>query len=425
MHHFYVLYLTKFFSSGEYPATWKSGLISVIHKSGDTSDPNNYRGITVNSCLSKTFCSILNTRLKKYLQENHILSEWQIGFRPKSRTSDHILVLRTLIDKYTKKLGRKNFLYCCFIDFKKAFDTVWHHGLFYKCIQYKLGTLFLNIVKDMYRNASVQIRTQHGLSHPIHPNVGVKQGCVLSPSLFNLYINDLPDLFNAQDDPARIYDKDLNCLLYADDLILISTSENGLRSCLSKLEKYCTTWKLNINCKKSKVVIFNKSGRKIKGSFSIGGSDLQIVNSYKYLGIEIQSNGSFSLAISNLKEKARKALFKLNSSLHGCPNSLKLQLNLYEKMIKPIMLYACEVWGAYSFNINKYFEINDPLKSTNAFDHLPSELLDLTFCKHALGVHKRTSNLVVRSELGRYPISIDCAVLVVKNWLRITSLDPS
>ena len=113
-------------------------LITPIYKSGNKNDPSNYRGICISSCLGKLFTSVLNARLKKHLLQQNILHQAQIGFLPNHRTSDHIFTLRILVDKYVKH-NAKGKLYTCFIDFKKAFDSVWHDGLFYKLLHYKIG----------------------------------------------------------------------------------------------------------------------------------------------------------------------------------------------------------------------------------------------------------------------------------------------
>ncbi len=95
---------------GFFPEIWNKGLISPIHKSGDKLDPNNYRGICVNSNLGKVLCSILNTRLLHFLMKHNALSKCQIGFLPKCRTSDHIFTLQTLIDKYVHQNKEKSLL---------------------------------------------------------------------------------------------------------------------------------------------------------------------------------------------------------------------------------------------------------------------------------------------------------------------------
>ena len=111
----------KILSSGVFPKIWSEGLITPIHKSGNKTDPGNYRGICISSCLGKFFTSILNARLNVFLEENSILNKYQICFRHGFRTSDHLLVLKTLIDSY--KLRRKP-MFACFVEFRKAYDSV-------------------------------------------------------------------------------------------------------------------------------------------------------------------------------------------------------------------------------------------------------------------------------------------------------------
>ena len=100
----------------------------------DVDDPSNYRGICISSCLGKVFCSILNTRLLNFSNNHKILHRSQIGFVPGPRTSEHIFSLRTLIDQHVTHSPRGK-LYTCFVDFKKAFDSIWHQGLLYKLLK--------------------------------------------------------------------------------------------------------------------------------------------------------------------------------------------------------------------------------------------------------------------------------------------------
>ena len=111
---------------------------------GSTDDPSNYRSITIGSALGKLFAKILNIRLENFLSKRNIICKEQIGFCKKKRTSDHMFVLKTLIEKYTQ-MGPK-LLFSCFVDFKKAFDTVWHMGLFYKLRQYSISELYYNVI---------------------------------------------------------------------------------------------------------------------------------------------------------------------------------------------------------------------------------------------------------------------------------------
>ena len=132
-----------------------------IHKSGDKFDPNNYRGICVNSNLGKILCIIINSRLVHFLNENNVLSKCQIGFLPNYRTTDHVFTLHTLIDNQTNQ--NKGKVFSCFVDFKKAFDSIWHEGLLYKLMESGVGGKTYDIIKSMYTNnkCAVKIGKKH------------------------------------------------------------------------------------------------------------------------------------------------------------------------------------------------------------------------------------------------------------------------
>jgi hypothetical protein len=135
-----------------------------------------------------------------------------MGFQSGRRTADHIFVLKTIIDKHINQKNEK--IYACFADFKKAFDSVWHEGLFLKLLDNKIDGHFYNSFSK-----------------------GVRQGCILRPLLFNIYINELATLFdNTAADPFILPNGiKLSCLLYADDLILLARSKFGLQKSLDDL----------------------------------------------------------------------------------------------------------------------------------------------------------------------------------------------
>ena len=150
--------------SGKMPETWCRGLITPIYKSGDRSDPSNYRGICVSSCLGKLFCSILNQRLLKHVNSCNILHNSQIGFLPNHRTADHVLTIRTLVDKYVHNHDEK--IYACFVDFKKAFDSIWHVGLLNKLLQINVGGCFYNLIKSLYSNSTCSTKLGQNQTRP-------------------------------------------------------------------------------------------------------------------------------------------------------------------------------------------------------------------------------------------------------------------
>ena len=112
------------------PKNKNLGVITPVHKDGPKDDPDNYRGICISSALTKLLCTMMNIRLNSFLQVNQVLNKEQIGFMTNNRTPDHVLTMRSVVNRYVGDQNRR--VYACFIDFKKAFDTVWHDGLFYK-----------------------------------------------------------------------------------------------------------------------------------------------------------------------------------------------------------------------------------------------------------------------------------------------------
>ena len=335
----YIKFFNLILQSGKMPDIWCQGLITPIYKSGDKSDPTNYRGICVSSCLGKLFCSILDQRLYLYFKENKVLHNSQIGFVPENRTADHVFTLRTLIDKYVHYHKEK--FYACFVDFRKAFDSVWHEGLFYKLLKINIGGHFYNLIKSLYCNSTSSIRIGKNKTRSFSYSRGVRQGCILSPLLFNLYINNLSYLFE-----ITLSD---NSLLYADDLILLSRSKTGLQNCLNTLSSYCKTWMLKVNPKKTKIMIFQKRPRKsVDINFNVGTEPIEIVQEYTYLGTRLTPTGNFTLAVEHLKEKALHAFCSIRK--HTLLNRLNPNTasQIFDAMIFPMLSYNSEIRGMYT-----------------------------------------------------------------------------
>ena len=177
----------KILNVGVFPESWNLSLLSSIHKSGDPTDPGNYRGISVCSCLGKLFNRLLQKRLDNFLENNNLLSPNQTGFRKGFRTTDNIFILKTVINKYLNRCNGKVFV--CFVDFKKAFDSVWRQALLFKLLDKGIGGNFYKIIKHIYSNTKYSYKSSNFYSNPFMANSGVKQGDNLSPTLFNIFID--------------------------------------------------------------------------------------------------------------------------------------------------------------------------------------------------------------------------------------------
>lgn len=251
-------------------------------------------------------------------------------------------------------------------------------------------------------------------------NVGVKQGDNLNPSLFKIFVNDLPSYLSNTSDPVNVNGKDVHCLMYADDIILLSKSAKGLQEKLDILNTYCKDWCLTVNTSKTKILIFNKAGRLIKHSFRYGNENIECVSNCKYLGIWFSSSGSYSYAQNELYKKSLKAFFKLKKDLLSLKPNIRTSMHVFDHTIKPILLYGSDIWGMFNPFTMKC------KKENPSFDNIYSgslcEKIHLKFCKFILGVHKRTTNIAVLSELGRFPLYFNIIKCMLLYWYRLENL---
>ena len=294
------------FSNHIYPSAWTRNFLKAIYKKLDVKAPGNYRGLAIGSAFAKLFSFILLNRLNGYIEKEGLVSPNQIGFMKGCRTSDHIFLLKTLITKTVKKNGKV--LFAAFIDFKKAYDTVDRSLLIKRIQDLGINGIFLKNLESMYKKTEYLLQYKNGHLDPISSNLGLKQGCPLSPMLFNLYIDDVCEIFDNDCDPLPLRDKLINHFLYADDLVLLSQTKEGLQRCIDKLHAFAEKKHLSISIDKSKTMLFNKTGRLTNHSFNVNGEKLEHVQTFCYLGYELNSSGTNNYTINTLYEKAAKAM---------------------------------------------------------------------------------------------------------------------
>ena len=382
---------------------WSISIITPIFKNGSKMDPSDYRGISLLSCLGKLFSAILNQRLLRYALEKKILKVEQLGFMEGNRTSDSHIILHTLIQYYCHKKG--NNIFACFIDFSKAFDTIPRNLLFTKLLGYGVTGKFFNSLKTLYTNDNCCVKVGSNVTNIFQVNQGVKQGCVLSPLLFNIFLSDIIPCFKTEECQPLKIDKSetIGSLIWADDIIIFSESEEGLQNMLKNLSIYMKGNRMKINLKKTKCMIFNKMGRFFRRSFKVGEDVLYTTNNYKYLGFVVTPSGEINTGLQDLKDRALRAYYSLKNKMGRyfmlCPSTT---LHLFDAMIKPILLYNSDFWGCLKIPKNN-----------------PIENVHMRFCKEVLGVQRQTTNIGVLLELGRIPIMLYGIKNCIKNWSRI------
>ena len=403
------------FSKNVYPSEWTSNFLKPIYKKGDSIDPDNYRGLAIGAALAKLYSLILLNRLTEYINKKDLISPNQIGFM--TCTSDHIFLLQTIIEKVVKK--NKKRLYAVFIDFKKAYDTVDRKKLFRRLQSVGINGIFLRNLKAMYEQISYKIKLKDGYLDPISSNLGLKQGCPLSPMLFNLYIDDIKDVFDDNCNPVTITDTKISHFLYADDLVLVSLSPEGLQRSLDKISVYAREKSLTISIKKSKSMIFNAGGRLINTKFTIDGQTLEAVKSFCYLGFEVVASGTVTRAMEILKDKAKKALHPLMGAIAKFDLPVKLSIRLFHTYITPILLYSVENWAILSnLDIQRF----DNLSLFKKTDKACADTVHRKILKYVLGVSKTCNNISTYGETGEIPVSLKGYRLMLNYWKRLTNL---
>lgn len=393
------------FDSGKIPESWSIGVIKPIYKNkGDPIRPENYRPITILSCLGKLFTLILNNRLKDFTENNDVINSCQAGFRQKHSTVDNLFIIKCLFDIAR---SNKSKLHCCFVDFKQAFDTVWRPGLWQKLLQHNINGKMFNVIRSLYSDIKSKVMTDDGSSAYFPCMNGVRQGENLSPILFSIYLNDLYAFLLSKhvngisinvDTPEIVHYLKVLILLYADDTVLFGSSAEDLQHSLSVFEEYCKHWHLTVNVQKTKVLIFSNCKRKIY-DFQFDGQSLDMVDEYKYLGIYLSKSGSFKVAKQHIAEQANKALFALlkKSKTLGLP--FDIQIDLFNKTIKPVLLYGAELWGYGNCDI--------------------LERVHLKFLKYLFNFKKSTPSYMIYGELGIVPISVDIQSRILTYWTKL------
>ena len=290
------------FNSGHFPDNWSEAIMVPIYKKNDPDDVNNYRGISLVSCLSKIFTGILNKRLNNWVDNNNIVSDAQFGFRRGRSTVDAIFVLNAIIQRILSKNER---LACAFVDLRKAFDSIYRNALYFKLNRLGVNAKMLRIIRDMYTNVKACVRGCNSYSEFFKCAIGLKQGEVISPLLYSLFLEDL-ELYLCDDPNCGLSLDDITfiLMLFADDMVILGKSPSDLQNSLNMLHEYCKTWGLEVNTDKTKVVVFRKrGGLKSDEHWSFDDKSIEVVNDINYMGTVFNYTGNYSLNQETLAGK--------------------------------------------------------------------------------------------------------------------------
>ena len=238
--------------TGEWPIPWTQSLIITLPQKDNLQLCQNYR----------TMLKVILNRLRPQAEE--IIAKEQSGFKAGRSTTEQIFNLRILCEK---NLQHQQNLYHVFIDFKKAFDRIWHAVLWATMRKYNISANLVRTIEQLYDKATSAVQMNGSIGEWFRTTVGVRQGCLLSPTLFNIFLERImSDALEEHDGKVRIGGRDITNLRFADDIDALAEEEQELEALVESLDKTCTRYKMEITAEKTKMMINSANGiqREIK-----------------------------------------------------------------------------------------------------------------------------------------------------------------
>lgn len=336
--------------TGIIPHQLKQAKVIPIHKSGDSTLPQNYRPISLLPAISKILERVMCNRVTEFLDHHNLLFENQYGFRKSHSTIHPLLQLLTECANAHALRPPSNIL-SIFCDLSKAFDVLGHDILLYKMsnlgIRGIAHTWFRNYLSN--RSQFVQIDTTKSSVRSI--THGVPQGSILGPLLFLIYVNDIQHSTTAK------------ILSFADDTSLVISANNtadlitSANNALSEIYTWFCSNKLYLNLNKTTYMTLSTAQKKIhipEDTIKIGNTSIIRSQSAKFLGVHIDEHLTWKTHLSQINKKISSALYAMKQVKHIIPaQSLR---TLYHALIHPHLTYGILAWGnADPTNINNTF----------------------------------------------------------------------
>ena len=337
-------------------------IVPVIKdKKGNVTDVDNYRPIAITSIASKILEKILLVRVQDYLYT----SDNQFSFKSKHSTDLCIFTLKSIIDYYVQASSP---VYICYLDASKAFDRVNYWKLFDKLISRNTPYMFIRFMMTWYCTQEFMVKWGNTFSTPFTAANGVRQGGILSPLFFNVYLDNLSTVLNLSHVGCMMNEKLFNHLMYADDMVLVTPSASALQYLLNVCKQYAHDHDIVYNVKKTVSMCIRPQKQKyeLKLNVQLSGNPLRYVDSHKYLGVYINSKFKDDV---NIRAQVQNIYSRGNAIIRNfshCTENIKcLLFNSYCSNIYCAPLwsrYTCESFRQITVAYNRIFRVLFGLK---------------------------------------------------------------
>jgi hypothetical protein len=331
-----VILYSLIFHSGQIPDEWKRAIVKPIFKKGSSSDPNNYRPISLTSIFCKIFESCIKLQLLSYLKTNSFISVHQHGFLSKHSTTTNLL---ESLNDWTNSLDHSSFVKVVYTDFAKAFDVVSSTKLIYKLEnQYGIRGKLLSCFKSFITGRIQCVSVGSSKSSFLPLISGVPQGSVLGPFLFLLFINDLPE----------ICDSGFKGKLFADDAKLYNCNDyrldpESVQHTLDKLFEWSKNWQLNLSVYKcGSLLLKGSSSFEDEHELLLDNERLNVLDEISDLGVIVDNHLTYSSHIDNIVSKANQRIFLIFKAFQS--RDVSLFVFAFKTYVLPILDYCSSIW---------------------------------------------------------------------------------
>ena len=403
LHTLLAILFNKIKETNVFPAGWNKGRVLLLHKRGLRVLLGNYRPITVLISMAGLYSKVLNSRLTQVVERHALLGDVQGGFRKGRGGADNLFILHTLL---WKARANKKSIHMAFLDISKAYDTVNREVLWAKLAKIGISGKFLEMLKTMYSGDSVDCVVNGVTTRSVYLKRGLRQGCSLSPMLFNIYVSDIGHDLSTDEDGVLLGDRmRIAGLLFADDIIVVSESAEGLKRLLLMVHGHCCQLKLQISQEKSQVISPADEVWELFGDEGVEVAMKQVLH-YKYLGVETYST-MFKTCSAKLKkcvEVAKRYMFACLHLGRMSTDVVRISLATWESIAVPTITYGCE---SILFSEAKFEEL---------------ETIEAKVAKRILGLPVNTSNVCGQTELGLKPIRLVIYLQQLRFFFRVLRL---
>ena len=414
--------LSDFWFNQCVPRDLKRTILRPFLKDGDKSgsDPSNYRPISLLNTLMKIYEGIICNRVLAFLKATHFFSPFQAAYRKGRSTADHVFVIHELFLEHRfnsvgPRGGRaRRALYLCFLDLRKAFDTVPRQVLFSKLYNAGIRGRMLDVIQNLFSSNPANVLIHGFLSPEFTINRGVLQGSKLGPVLFNVFINDLLDELGNSGLGAHLGPVHIPVLGFADDIVLISDDPRKLQRMIDTCYHWAARNSMSFNIPKCKVMMFNAP--RDGPPFTLNGEELKVVTSCKYLGVTLTSRyvtNLFRRHYASIVERVNVRVAAIcRHGFHEDGLRLSTAVRLYKLVVRPLLEYCAQTLSYFRYSQNSCLQ-----EVTGFAKEL--EQLQTRVLKRLVNCPRATSPAVLRLFCGVEPLAGRLEMLKLRYFWKV------